>query len=169
MSSSIPDLLTAAVLTVSDSSARGERQDLGGPAVAEVLERHKFRIVVREVVPDDERTIREALVRMSSLVRFVVTTGGTGIATRDVTPDATRAVCERMMSSTRRSALFCNRCPEPGCVWHPRANRHPESSGEAFRRRGIPGVRNRVDSTRIAVAERTYGSLLGVRPSGLGS
>ena len=97
MSSSIPDLLTAAVLTVSDSSARGERQDLGGPAVAEVLERHKFRIVVREVVPDDERTIREALVRMSSLVRFVVTTGGTGIAIRDVTPDATRAVCERMM------------------------------------------------------------------------
>jgi molybdopterin adenylyltransferase len=97
MSSSIPELLTAAVLTVSDSSARGEREDLGGPAVAEVLERHKFRIVAREIVPDDEEAIREALIRMSSLARFVVTTGGTGVAVRDVTPEATRAVCERLL------------------------------------------------------------------------
>jgi molybdenum cofactor synthesis domain-containing protein len=97
MSSSIPDVLTAAVLTVSDSAARGEREDLGGPAVAEVLERYKFHIVAREIVPDDERVIREALIRMSSLARLVVTTGGTGIAARDVTPEATRAVSERLL------------------------------------------------------------------------
>ena len=96
MSSSTPEL-TAAVVTVSDSSSRGEREDLGGPAVAAALEKNNFQVVAREIVPDDEAAIREALTRLSSQVSFVVTTGGTGIAPRDVTPDATRAVCERLL------------------------------------------------------------------------
>ena len=96
MSSSIPEL-TAAVLTVSDSSSRGERVDLGGPAVAAALEKRNFKIVAREIVPDDEPAIREALLRLASHARFVVTTGGTGVALRDVTPEATRAVCERLL------------------------------------------------------------------------
>jgi len=96
MSSSTPEL-TAAVVTVSDSSSRGERSDLGGPAVADVLEKKNFRVVSREIVPDEEAAIREILVRLSAQVRFVVTTGGTGIAKRDVTPEATRAVCDRLL------------------------------------------------------------------------
>jgi molybdenum cofactor synthesis domain-containing protein len=96
MSSSTPEL-TAAVVTVSDSSSRGERADLGGPAVADVLEKKNFRVVSREIVPDEEAAIREILVRLSAQVRFVVTTGGTGIAKRDVTPEATRAVCDRLL------------------------------------------------------------------------
>jgi len=96
MSSSTPEL-TAAVITVSDSSARGEREDLGGPAVAAALEKKNFRIVARQVVADDEAAIRELLIRLSTQARFVVTTGGTGIAPRDFTPDATRAVCERLL------------------------------------------------------------------------
>ena len=96
MSSSTPEL-TAAVVTVSDSSARGERPDLGGPTVAAALEKKQFRIVAREVVPDDEAAICEALLRLSSQARFVVTTGGTGVAPRDVTPEATRAVCARLL------------------------------------------------------------------------
>lgn len=96
MSSSTPEL-TAAVVTVSDSSARGERPDLGGPTVAAALEKKQFRIVAREVVPDDEGAIREALLRLSSQARLVVTTGGTGVAPRDVTPEATRAVCPRLL------------------------------------------------------------------------
>jgi molybdopterin adenylyltransferase len=96
MSSSTPEL-TAAVVTVSDSSARGERADLGGPTVAAALEKRKFRLVAREVVADEESAIREALVRLSTQARFVVTTGGTGVAPRDVTPEATRAVCDRLI------------------------------------------------------------------------
>jgi molybdopterin adenylyltransferase len=96
MSSSIPEL-TAAVLTVSDSSARGERADLGGPAVVVALEKKKFRIVAREIIPDEESAIRDALIRLSAQARFVVTTGGTGVAPRDVTPEATRAVCDRLI------------------------------------------------------------------------
>jgi molybdopterin adenylyltransferase len=96
MSSSTPDL-TAAVVTVSDSSYRGERADLGGPAVAATLQKRKFRIVAREIVPDEEPAIREVLIRLASQARFVVTTGGTGVAVRDVTPEATRAVCSRLL------------------------------------------------------------------------
>jgi molybdopterin adenylyltransferase len=96
MSSSTPEL-TAAVVTVSDSSFRGERDDLGGPAVAAALEKRNFRIVAREVVLDDEAAIREVLIRLSAQAQFVVTTGGTGIAPRDVTPEATRAVCDRLI------------------------------------------------------------------------
>jgi len=96
MSSSTPEL-TAAVLTVSDSSHRGEREDLGGPAVAAALEKKQFKVVARQVVPDEETAIREALIRLSGQARFVVTTGGTGIALRDVTPEATRAVCDRLL------------------------------------------------------------------------
>lgn len=96
MSSLIPEL-TAAVVTVSDSSSRGERADLGGPAVASALENKKFRVVTREIVPDDQPAIREALIRLAAQARFVVTTGGTGIAKRDVTPEATRSVCERLL------------------------------------------------------------------------
>jgi molybdopterin adenylyltransferase len=95
MSSSTPEL--AAVVTVSDSSSRGERADLGGPAVAAALEKRNFRIVTREIVPDEESAIREALIRLSEQARLVVTTGGTGIAPRDVTPEATRAVCDRLI------------------------------------------------------------------------
>jgi molybdopterin adenylyltransferase len=97
MSSSTPEVMTAAVLTVSDSSSRGERADLSGPAVAEILRRKHFVIVATEIVPDDQPAIEEAIVRLAGNARLVATTGGTGIAERDVTPEATRAVCTRLI------------------------------------------------------------------------
>lgn len=102
MSSSTPDVsapnaIPAAVLTVSDSCSRGEKADLSGPAVAEALGRHNFHVVARAIVADERAAIQEKLIEMCSRARLVVTTGGTGIAPRDVTPEATRAVCERMV------------------------------------------------------------------------
>ena len=92
-----PEAWTAAVLTVSDSCARGERADLSGPAVAEALRKRKFSIVGTEIVADEQPTIQKAILYWSSEARLVVTTGGTGIAQRDVTPEATRRVCERLL------------------------------------------------------------------------
>jgi len=89
--------LTAAVITVSDSCARGERNDLSGPAVAELLEKHHFHVSVCEVVPDDSIKIQNLLIRLAREVRLIVTTGGTGIAPRDVTPEATVAICDRLL------------------------------------------------------------------------
>jgi len=107
MSSSTPDAssldasilsrTSAAVLTVSDSCSRGERVDLSGPAVADALGRRNFQVVARSVVPDERAAIQEKLIALCQSARLVVTTGGTGIARRDVTPEATRAVCERLV------------------------------------------------------------------------
>jgi molybdopterin adenylyltransferase len=102
MSSSTPDArlldaTPAAVLTVSDSCSRGEKEDLSGPAVAEALGRRNFRLVVRSVVADERAMIQEKLMELCRSARLVVTTGGTGIAPRDVTPEATMAVCDRLV------------------------------------------------------------------------
>jgi len=88
---------TAAVLTVSDSSARGDRADVSGPATAELLRQNGFEVTHQEIVPDDQAAIESALVRLSEQAQLVVTTGGTGIAARDVTPEATRAVCSKLI------------------------------------------------------------------------
>ena len=99
MSCSTPERTgaAAAVLTVSDSCSRGEKKDLSGPAVAEALERNGFQVIARGLVADEQAAIREKLLEMCRAARLVVTTGGTGIAPRDVTPEATRAVCERLV------------------------------------------------------------------------
>jgi len=89
--------ISAAVLTVSDSCSRGEKKDLSGPAVAEALERRGIRAIRREIVGDERDRIQQKLIALCGVARLVVTTGGTGIAPRDVTPEATRAVCERLI------------------------------------------------------------------------
>jgi molybdenum cofactor synthesis domain-containing protein len=91
------EAITAAVVTISDSCSRGEREDLSGPAVARALQNHGFVVAASAAVPDDRAQIQNILVQLVREVRVVVTTGGTGIAPRDVTPEATIAVCERIL------------------------------------------------------------------------
>ncbi len=88
---------TAAVLTVSDSCSWGQRADRSGPATAELLRDNGFDVQHQEIVPDDQPAIEAAMVRLCEEVQLVVTTGGTGIAARDVTPEATRAVCSKFI------------------------------------------------------------------------
>ena len=91
-------MYTAAVITVSDRSYRGEREDKGGPAVKEVLEKLGYEVVHMETVPDEKEKISEALIKAASKdTALIVTTGGTGFAPRDVTPEATLAVCEKIV------------------------------------------------------------------------
>ena len=86
----------AAVLTVSDRVAAGKADDASGPALAERLEAAGWVVVERAVVPDEVEAISAALARLADAgVPLVLTTGGTGIAPRDVTPDATRRVVDR--------------------------------------------------------------------------
>jgi molybdenum cofactor synthesis domain-containing protein len=87
--------MKAAVITVSDRSSRGERADAGGPAVVEALRRLGFEARDPVVVPDDRPAISAAIRSLAPAHDLVVTTGGTGLAPRDVTPEATRDVIER--------------------------------------------------------------------------
>lgn len=88
---------TAAVITVSDKGARGERQDKSGPAVAEILKEHGFDVLYTSIIPDEQEEIEKELIACSDQKKLtlVVTTGGTGFSSRDVTPEATLAVIER--------------------------------------------------------------------------
>ncbi|MGZ4833652.1 MAG: MogA/MoaB family molybdenum cofactor biosynthesis protein [Terriglobales bacterium] len=88
---------TAAVITMSDSSAAKKREDLSGPAVRAALEAKGFRVVASAVVRDDQTDIEVALMEMCRQAQLVVTTGGTGIAARDVTPEATRSVADKIV------------------------------------------------------------------------
>ena len=89
---------TAAVVTVSDRSFRGERPDGSGPVVKDLLEQEGYQVLRAEIVPDEQREIEGILVTLADKedVALVVTTGGTGFAPRDVTPEATIAVCRRL-------------------------------------------------------------------------
>jgi molybdopterin adenylyltransferase len=84
----------AAVVTVSDGVAAGTREDRSGDLLAELLEADGFD-VERRIVPDDRGSIEVVLAELAHEVQLVVTTGGTGVGPRDVTPEATRAVLDR--------------------------------------------------------------------------
>src|SRR5208282_6259626 len=84
----------------------GRKKDLSGPAVAEALERHNFQVVLRSVVADERPAIQEKLIELCRSARLVVTTGGTGIAPRDITPEATGAVSERLVEGIAEQMRF---------------------------------------------------------------
>ncbi len=88
---------TAAVLTVSDSSFQRTRTDLSGPAVAELLTGSGFSVIHTSILPDEKDQIAARIIECSELSRLVITTGGTGISPRDVTPEATRSVVEKLI------------------------------------------------------------------------
>lgn len=91
-------MIRARVITCSDAASRGTREDLSGPAVRELLIERGYDVDVVTVVPDDiERIATAILDGINQGNRFIVTTGGTGIAERDVTPEATMRVCERIV------------------------------------------------------------------------
>jgi molybdopterin adenylyltransferase len=88
-------MITAAVLTLSDKGARGEREDTGGPLITELVKQIGISVKHYEVIPDDKALIKEKLIGYSKNVDLIITTGGTGLAPRDVTPDATLEVIDR--------------------------------------------------------------------------
>lgn len=89
---------TALIITVSDRCFRGEREDLSGPALAACLTEQGFALLPPVLVPDEQPLIEAALIAACDAdAALVLTTGGTGFAPRDLTPEATLAVCERLV------------------------------------------------------------------------
>jgi molybdenum cofactor synthesis domain-containing protein len=110
-------MITVAVLTLSDKGSRGEREDLSGPLIADLLKPIGAGLKFYEILPDEKELIRGKLIEYCGKVDLILTTGGTGLASRDVTPDATLEVIDKevlgiaeLMRSegfkkTRRAAL----------------------------------------------------------------
>jgi len=89
---------TAAVITVSDQGFRGARIDTSGPNLCEILRNKGFEVVYTAMVPDEMELIQAELVKCADVlnIALVLTTGGTGFSPRDITPEATLAVVERL-------------------------------------------------------------------------
>jgi molybdopterin adenylyltransferase len=118
--------MTAAVLTVSDGVSEGTREDTSGALLQELLEAEGLE-VVRRVVPDDRSEIARAIEELSDEAAVVLTTGGTGLAPRDVTPEATASVLDRVA---------------PGIAEAIRID-SIEKTPHALLSRGVAGVRGR--------------------------
>ncbi len=90
-------MIRAAILTISDKGFRGEREDRSGPAIAARVTELGWRVVKTEVIPDDREMISQRLRALAdhNEAAVIFTSGGTGVAERDVTPEATRAVIHR--------------------------------------------------------------------------
>jgi len=89
---------SALVLTISDSASAGKREDLSGPEAGRILREAGFEVHGIEILPDERAAIESRLCRSSDEgLRLVVTTGGTGLSPRDVTPEATLAVVEKLV------------------------------------------------------------------------
>ena len=89
---------TAAVITVSDKGYRGEREDTSGPNLVKILTEKGFTVTYTSIVPDEPDMIKEQLVKCADELKIalVLTTGGTGFSPRDITPEATMVVVERL-------------------------------------------------------------------------
>ena len=89
--------ITVAVLTLSDKGSKGKRKDESGLLVQEMLKEIKAEITYYDILPDDKELIKEKLLEYSSKVDLILTTGGTGLSRRDVTPEATLEILDRQV------------------------------------------------------------------------
>ncbi len=101
-------MIKVAILTISDSCSKGQREDISGQTIKEILPKDKFEICEYKIVADEHRSIKEALLYFSDELKadIALTTGGTGFSPRDVTPEATIEVCQKMvpgLAETMRS------------------------------------------------------------------
>ena len=90
--------LTAAVITLSDKGAKGEREDKSGPVIVKMLEEAGYEIIESNILPDEQKLLENELIRLSDQrqVNLILTTGGTGFSERDRTPEATMTVATRL-------------------------------------------------------------------------
>ena len=121
-------MYTASVITVSDRAAQGIYQDKSGPVVAELLKEYGYDIINTIIIPDEKNTIKNTLLTLCEQgVHLIITTGGTGFAPRDITPEATKEVIER---------------EAPGIAEYMR-QRSMEITPRGMLSRGIAGIRGK--------------------------
>ncbi len=122
-------MYTAGVLTVSDSAARGDRRDESGPAIRRLLEQHGYNVLLHKTVPDEVQDVRDILIKWidKTSLDIIITTGGTGLSPRDITPEATKSVIEREVPGIAEAIRI----------------RGLDSTPRAVLSRGVAGVRGK--------------------------
>ena len=99
--------MKAAVITSSDKGYKGEREDLSGGVLVDILEKAGYEIIRKVILPDEKQMLADEMIRMcDDGADLIVTTGGTGFSKRDVTPEATKMVIEREAQGISNAILF---------------------------------------------------------------
>ena len=125
---------TAAVITLSDKGAKGEREDKSGPLIVKMLEEAGYQVEETLLLPDEQKPLEQQLMRLADQrqISLILTTGGTGFSKRDVTPEATIAVCDRMARGI--AGIFHDhykaRYVKPGRIRNPKGHADCKSSGK---------------------------------------
>lgn len=99
-----------AIITLSDSGYKGEREDVSGGVIAEIVEKEGYEVVRRELIPDEEEMLAALLIQIcdGDEADLVLTTGGTGFSKRDRTPEATKRVIERETPGISEAMRYCS-------------------------------------------------------------
>jgi len=120
---------TAGVLTVSDSAARGDVRDESGPVIRHLLEQHGYDVLLYKTVPDEVQDVIDILITWidRTSLDVIVTTGGTGLSPRDITPEATKSIIERKVPGIAEAIRI----------------KGLDSTPRAMLSRGIAGVRGK--------------------------
>ena len=130
-----------AIITSSDTGYRGEREDLSGPAIREIVEKNGYEVVSEDVLPDDRKMLSERMAEIadSGTAELILTTGGTGFSPRDITPEATEDIIDRRvpgipeaMRAYSMTITFYGR--------YPQKNTDHQSSGKSESCKREPGV-----------------------------
>ena len=117
---------TVGIITASDKGSKGEREDISGRRIREILPAENYEVVSCKVLPDEQEELEQEMIHLADECKcnLILTTGGTGFSMRDVTPEATLAVCAsapRTTAYTRRSAHIYRAAASGGCFPAPAA------------------------------------------------
>jgi molybdenum cofactor synthesis domain-containing protein len=155
-------MITVGILTVSDRGARGEYEDKSGPVIQEMItERLGARLAQYDIVPDEIELIKNALINWADEMGLdlILTTGGTGFAPRDVTPEATKAVIEReapgLAEAMREPEGDASRYALAGRSRHPWPHTHRQPARQPQGRAGEPGDHPVSSAPRYRIAPGT--------------
>ncbi len=88
-------MIKVAVLTLSDKGSKGKRKDMSGPLIEKLIKKVRGRVISYDILPDEKNLIKKKLISLCNKADLILTTGGTGLSPRDVTPEATREVIKR--------------------------------------------------------------------------
>ncbi len=101
-------MFTVGIITVSDKGFTGEREDVSGKLIEEIVKEKGYKVVSMGIVPDEADDIRKALIYMADKekVDLILTTGGTGFSKRDITPEITEVVCTRMANGIAEAIRY---------------------------------------------------------------
>ena len=137
----------AAIITSSDSGYRGEREDLSGPAIREILEREGYQVVSLDILPDDREMLKNKMAEIADqgLAELILTTGGTGFSERDVMPEATEDIIERRVPGIPEamraySMTITKSNAEQGFGRNPQKNTYHQSSRKSKGSTGKSGI-----------------------------